>query len=145
MNLNALKKAFEAYGAAKRQHIEAVAALKAALNGTSRDEGRAALLPLFAARYSVPLVISESPRNAGATVLDSTHANYEACKFALRDCLNDVYPRETSEKNAPQRRLRISEAEQKLSDKIIAQVIDLGLTREHFDALIARVKAGVSW
>lgn len=139
MNATKLQALVSSYVGARRALGEAVEAIRNQLGNASREQAKTALMPCIAKHYGVDITISESPRNAGARVLTD-----EAARKALNRLLSDLYPTK-GEKNEPQRRLRISEAEQKLSDKIIAQVIDLGLTREHFDALIARVKAGVSW
>lgn len=81
---------FNAYGAAKRATAEAIANLRKALP-ESREDGRVLLLPVVAKCYNVPLVTSTAKANAGALVLDSTHEKYDAARFALRTCLQDVY------------------------------------------------------
>lgn len=51
---------------------------------------RALLLPHVAAFYGVDVVVSESPRNAGALTLARDAAKYEAAKTALRRLVADV-------------------------------------------------------
>lgn len=51
---------------------------------------RALLLPHVAAFYGVSVVVSESPRNAGALTLDRSSERYEAAKTALRRLVKDV-------------------------------------------------------
>lgn len=61
---------------------------KAAQSGA--DTVRALLLPHVAEYYSVPVVVSESPRNKGQAALDREAPSYEAAKKALQRLTADV-------------------------------------------------------
>ena len=72
-------------------YAEGIETLRAQYLGKSSDQIRSAILPEVAShkKYRVPLVEGKG-KAQGTMVLDSTHANYEACKKALQRLTRDI-------------------------------------------------------
>jgi hypothetical protein len=70
---------------------DGIETLRATFKGKSPDAIRAALLPDVASfpKYAVPLVAGAG-KAEGKLVLDSEHANYEACRKALGRLVKDI-------------------------------------------------------
>jgi hypothetical protein len=66
-----------------------------------RDALRALLLPCVASwpKYAVPLVVSEARSNKGATVMDSTHAKYDAATKFLNRLLKTLMGEQSGQKD----------------------------------------------
>jgi hypothetical protein len=109
--------------------------LKKLLGRKSRVSVRATLLPEFASVYSVKLVAG-SGKKQGEKVLDSEASAYEACRKALGRTITFICGAESS--NAV-------EVSPKLVKKLSSEIIDAGLTKPQFDALIAQLRASVSF
>ena len=77
--------------ASKAGYDEAIVGLKKDFGRKSKDTIWAALLPIVAAKYDVPVVTgSEKSKSAGKPVLDSDSGKYEACRKMLQVLVRDV-------------------------------------------------------
>lgn len=110
-------------------------ALKKLLGRKSRESVRAVLLPEFASVYKVKLV-DGSGKKQGEKVLDSEASGYEACRKALGRTLTFVCGAEQSNS---------VEVSAKLVKKLSNEIIDAGLTKAQFNALLAQLRDAVSF
>jgi len=75
----------------KTTYAAAIAALRKDFGRKNKDTVRAALLPIVAAKYDVPVVAgAEKSKSAGKPVLDSGAGKYEACRKMLHDLVRDI-------------------------------------------------------
>ena len=111
-------------------------ALKKQLGRKSRESVRAILLPEFASVYKVALVTGEGS-GSGKQVLDSSASAYEACRKALGRTVTFICGASSS--NA------VEAVSPKLVKKLSNEIIEAGLTKKQFDALIAQLRASVSF
>ena len=109
--------------------------LKKLLGRKSRANVRATLLPEFASVYTVKLVDGKGKKQ-GEKVLDSESSAYEACRKALGRTITYICGAEES---------HAVEVSPKLVKKLSNEIIDAGLTKPQFDALIAQLRASVSF
>ena len=110
-------------------------ALKKQLGRKSRESVRAILLPEFSSVYDVELVTGEGS-GSGKQVLDSSASAYEACRKALSRTVTFICG--ARESNAV-------EVSPKLVKKISNEIIEAGLTKKQFDALLTQLRASVSF
>lgn len=110
-------------------------ALKKLLGRKTRESVRATLLPEFASVYKVKLVTGEGS-GSGKQVLDSEASAYEACRKALGRTVKFICG--ATESNSV-------EVPAKLVKKISDEIIDAGLTREQFNALLTQLRDAVSF
>ena len=110
-------------------------ALKKQHGRKSHESVRALLLPVFASVWSIELVTGEGS-GSGKQVLDSSASGYEACRKALSRTVTFICG--ARESNAV-------EVSPKLVKKISNEIIEAGLTKKQFDALLTQLRASVSF
>ena len=110
-------------------------ALKKQHGRKSHESVRALLLPVFASVWSIELVTGEGS-GSGKQVLDSSASGYEACRKALGRTVTFICG--ARESNAV-------EVPPKLVKKISNEIIEAGLTKKQFDALLTQLRASVSF
>ena len=110
-------------------------ALKKQLGRKSHDSVRATLLPVFASVWTIKLVKGEGS-GSGKMVLDASAEGYEACRKALGRTVTFICG--ARESNAV-------EVSSKLVKKISGEIIEAGLTKKQFDALLSQLRASVSF
>jgi len=110
-------------------------ALKKQHGRKSHESVRALLLPVFASVWSIELVTGEGS-GSGKQVLDSSASGYEACRKALSRTVTFICG--ARESNAV-------EVPPKLVKKLTNEIIDAGLTKKQFDALLTQLRASVSF
>ena len=110
-------------------------ALKKQLGRKSHDSVRATLLPVFASVWTIKLVNGEGS-GSGKMVFDSSAEGYEACRKALARTVTFICG--ARESNAV-------EVSSKLVKKISGEIIEAGLTKKQFDALLSQLRASVSF
>jgi hypothetical protein len=110
-------------------------ALKKQHGRKSHESVRALLLPVFADVWSIPLVKGEGS-GSGKMVFDSSASGYEACRKALSRTVTFICG--ARESNAV-------EVSPKLVKKISNEIIEAGLTKKQFDALLTQLRASVSF
>ena len=111
-------------------------ALKKQLGRKSRESVRAILLPEFASVYDVELVTGEGS-GSGKQVLDSSASAYEACRKALSRTVTFICGVQSSD--------AVEAVSPKLVKKISNEIIEAGLTKKQFDALLTQLRASVSF
>ena len=110
-------------------------ALKKQHGRKSHESVRALLLPVFANVWSIELVTGEGS-GSGKQVLDSSASGYEACRKSLGRTVTFICG--ARESNAV-------EVSPKLVKKIANEIIDAGLTKKQFDALLTQLREAVSF
>ena len=110
-------------------------ALKKQYGRKSRESVRALLLPVFANVWTIKLVKGEGS-GTGKMVLNSDADGYEACRKALSRTVTFICGAHAS--NAV-------EVPPKLVKKLTNEIIDAGLTQKQFNALLAQLRASVSF
>ena len=121
-------------------YAEAIEGLRKALKGKGRDKVRATLLPYVAAFYGVPVIDGEG-KAQGTMVLDKTHEKYEGARKALSR-LTDSISGEVPQSNSRTEKVVVPK---RVLDNVLSVVFDAGLTKKEFDALIAEMRASVSF
>ena len=106
--------------------------------GMSRDAVRKAILPVVASFYGVAVKAGEG-KAEGTKVLDKDAPKYETARKALQRLLSDIVPSESSSKK------EVINAPKALLKKLTAEIIEAGVTKAEFDALIAELRASVSF
>ena len=116
-------------------YADAITALKAECAGKSREEVRAAMLPAVAAhpKYKVKVV-------DGKLCPDS--AKYETARKALQRLVADVCGDVEQAKQEP---VAIPAKVTKQVKTLVAEVIASGMTKAQFDAMVAELRASVSF
>jgi hypothetical protein len=109
--------------------------LKKKLGRKSRESVRATLLPEFASVYKVALV-DGAGKKQGEKVLDSEAGAYEACRKALGRTITFICGATQSDS---------VEVSAKLVKKISNEIIEAGLTKAQFNALLAQLREAVSF
>ena len=110
-------------------------ALKKQYGRKSKESVKALLLPVFASVWDIKLVKGEGS-GTGRMVLNSDADGYEACRKALGRTVTFICG--ARESNAV-------EVPPKLVKKISNEIIDAGLTKKQFDALLIQLRASVSF
>ena len=111
-------------------------ALKKQHGRKSHESVRALLLPVFADVWSITLVKGEGS-GSGKMVLDSSASGYEACRKALGRTVTFICG--ARESNA------VEAVSPKLVKKLTSEIIEAGLTKKQFDALLTQLRASVSF
>jgi hypothetical protein len=106
--------------------------------GMTRDAVRIAILPVVASFYAVAVKAGEG-KAEGTKVMDKDATKYETARKALQRLLSDVCPSESSGKK------EAVTAPKALLKKMTAEIIEAGVTKAEFDALIAELRASVSF
>ena len=106
--------------------------------GMTRDAVRIAILPVVASFYAVPVKAGEG-KAEGTKVLDKDATKYETARKALQRLLSDICPSESSGKK------EAVVAPKALVKKLTSEIIEAGVTKAEFDALIAELRASVSF
>ena len=106
--------------------------------GMTRDAVRIAILPVVASFYAVPVKAGEG-KAEGTKVLDKDAAKYETARKALQRLLSDICPSQSSGKK------EAVVAPKALVKKLTSEIIEAGVTKAEFDALIAELRASVSF
>ena len=120
---------------AAHTYAEAIEQLKKDCAGKSREDVRAAMLPAVAAhpKYKVKVVDGK---------LSPESANYETARKALLRLLNDVCGAAEHAKTEP---VAIPAKVTKQVKALIAEVIESGMTKAQFDAMVAEIRGSVSF
>lgn len=120
---------------AAHTYAEAIEQLKKDCAGKSRDDVRAAMLPAVAAhpKYNVKVI-------DGKLCPDS--AKYETARKALQRLVSDVCGVEGNSKHEP---VAVPAAVTKQVKVLVKHVIDSGMTKAQFDAMVADLRASVSF
>jgi hypothetical protein len=106
--------------------------------GMTRDAVRTAILPVVASFYAVPVKAGEG-KAEGTKVMDKDATKYETARKALQRLLSDICPSESSAKK------EVVAAPKALLKKVTSEIIEAGITKAEFDALIAELRASVSF
>ena len=120
---------------AAHSYGEAIEQLKKDCAGKSRDEVRAAMLPAVAAhpKYNVKVVDGK---------LSTESPKYETARKALQRLVADVCGIESSAKHEP---VAVPAKVTKQVKVLVAEVIASGMTKAQFDAMVAELRASVSF
>jgi hypothetical protein len=120
---------------AAHTYAEAIEQLKKDCAGKSRDDVRAAMLPAVAAhpKYKVKVVDGK---------LSPDSAKYETARKALQRLLSDVCGDAEHAKHEP---VAIPAKVTKQVKSLVAEVIASGMTKAQFDAMVAEIRASVSF
>ena len=106
--------------------------------GKSRDDIRTTLLPIVGEAYKVALIDGKG-KATGTKVFDSTAEDYESARKFLQRILTAIAPTEpkaTAQRIDVPRELRVG---------IIKQIIEAGLTKAQFNALLSQVRDAIDF
>jgi hypothetical protein len=120
-------------------YAEAIAEATKAGKGMARDEVRTAILPTVAAFYGVKVKAGEG-KAEGTQVMDSEAAKYEAARKALSRLLGDICGEVQS---SPRREPVV--APRKVFKSVLSEIINSGMTKAEFNALLAELRDSVSF
>lgn len=120
-------------------YAEAVALATKAAEGMPRDEVRTAIMPTIGAFYGVALV-EGAGKAEGTQVFDKEAKAYEAARKALQRLLRDIMGVEAS---SPSREPVV--APRKVFKAVMSEIINSGMTKAEFNALIAELRDSVSF
>ena len=120
---------------AAHSYGEAIEQLKKDCAGMSREDARAAMLPAVAAfpKYNVKVVDGK---------LSPDSAKYETARKALQRLVADVCGVEGNSKHEP---VAVPAAVTKQVKVLVKHVIESGMTKAQFDAMVAELRASVSF
>ena len=124
--------------ASAQAYAAAIESARKDAKGMTRDAVRIAILPTVAAFYGVAVKAGEG-KAEGTKVLDKDAPKYETARKALQRLLSDIVPSDSSAKK------EVVTAPKALVKKISSEIIDAGITKAEFDALIAQLRASVSF
>lgn len=127
------------YCKSKATKAEALVLLTKDLKRKSRETVRVTLMPLVGKFWSVKLVDGES-KAKGSKVLDSSAENYENAKRDLYDLVVGICGKASS--SGSKEPVAVP---RKLLSNMTAEIIDAGLTRDEFNALLAQLRDAVSF
>jgi hypothetical protein len=119
-----------------------ISTLRTECAGMSYDQVRQTIIATIGAYYNVKVVASAKPRFVGEMTLDREAKQFEAAKAALRNITNDILGATAPSK---QPKARLSSEAKTVADATIKAVIAAGLSKEEFNAVLAAIKAGVSF
>lgn len=108
------------------------------LKRKSRDTVRTTLMPFVGAFWNVKLVDGEG-KAKGTKVFDKTAPKYENAKRDLYDLVKGICGVQSSGKKEP------VTLPKKLVTNITAEIIDAGLTRDQFNALLSQLRNAVNF
>ena len=111
--------------------------------GMTHDQVRAVILPIVASnpKYDVPL-IDGMGKAKGTKVLDSTHAKYETARKAINRLLSDICGDKPASSSGAQEQIVLPRG---LVSNMVSKIIDAELNKDQFNALIAELRASVSF
>jgi hypothetical protein len=124
--------------ASAQSYAKAIEAARKDAKGMTRDAVRTAILPTVASFYGVAVKAGEG-KAEGTKVLDKDAPKYETARKALQRLLSDVCGTQSSSKK------EVVAAPKALAKRLAAEIIDAGVTKAEFDALIAELRASVSF
>ena len=127
------------YCKSKVSKAQAVVELTKALKRKSRETVRTTLMPLVGKFWSVKLIDGEG-KAKGSKVLDSSAENYENAKRDLYDLVVGVCGKASSSGSK-----EAVAVPRKLLSNIASEIIDAGLTRDEFNALLSQLRDAVSF
>jgi hypothetical protein len=132
---NALKSA--------QAYADAIDLARKDAKGMTHDQVRAVILPIVASnpKYSVP-VIDGKGKSKGTKVLDSTHAKYETARKAVNRLLGDICGDEPVTSSGAQEQIILPKG---LLNNMVSKIIEAELDKDQFNALIAELRASVSF
>jgi hypothetical protein len=122
-------------------YADAIKDLKKDCAGKSRDDVRAAMIGPVAEFYDVPLV-DGAKASKGKKVFDSAAPKYLNAKQALYRLLVDVCGDVEQAKQEP---VAVPAKVTKQVKVLVAEVIASGMTKAQFDAMVAELRASVSF
>jgi len=126
---------------AAHSYGDAITSLKTDCAGMSRDAAKVAMLPTVAEFYKVKIVDGQKAAK-GTKVLNKDCEGYEAARKALQRLLDDVIGVESSAKHEP---VALPAKVTKQVKVLVAEVIASGMTKAQFDAMVAELRASVSF
>ena len=118
---------------------EALVELTKDLKRKSREVVRTTLMPFVGSYWSVKLVNGEG-KAKGSKVFDSSAENYENAKRDLYDLVVGICGKANSSGNKEP-----VAVPKKLATNITNEIIDAGLTRDEFNALLTHIRNSVSF
>ena len=127
------------YCKSKVSKAQAIADLTKALKRKSRETVRATLMPLVGKFWTVKLINGES-KAKGSKVFDSSAENYENAKRDLYDLVVGICGKASSSGSKEP-----VVVPKKLLSNITTEIIDAGLTRDEFNALLSQLRDAVSF
>lgn len=124
--------------ASAQSYANAIALARKDAKGMTREAVRTAILPTVASFYAVAVKAGEG-KAEGTKVMDKDATKYETARKALQRLLSDICPSESAGKK------EVVTAPKALVKRMTTEIIDAGLTKAEFDALIAELRASVSF
>jgi hypothetical protein len=118
---------------------QAIVDLTKELKRKPRETVRATLMPFVGKFWSVKLVDGEG-KAKGSKVFDSSSENYENAKRDLYDLVVGICGKASS--SGSKEPVAVPK---KLVANIASEIIDAGLTRDEFNALLAQLRDAVSF
>jgi hypothetical protein len=118
---------------------QAIVDLTKELKRKSRETVRATLMPLVGKFWTVKLINGES-KAKGSKVFDSSAENYENAKRDLYDLVTAICGKAGS--SGSKEPVAVP---RKLLSNITTEIIDAGLTRDEFNALLSQLRDSVSF
>jgi hypothetical protein len=118
---------------------QAIDALTKELKRKPREAVRTTLMPLVGKFWTVKLIDGEG-KAKGSKVLDSSAENYENAKRDLYDLVVGICGKASSSGNKEP-----VVVPKKLLSNITNEIIDAGLTRDEFNALLSKLRDAVSF
>ena len=139
MSINKLQSSVTTALQHAKGYADAIADATKAAKGMPRDAVRTAIMPTVAAFYGVKLKDGEG-KAEGTKVLDSEAAKYEAARKALSRLLGDICGTEASSASREP-----VVAPRKVFKSVLSEIINSGMTKAEFNALIAELRDSVSF
>jgi len=127
------------YCKSKATKAQAIVELTKDLKRKSRETVRATLMPLVGKFWTVKLVDGDG-KAKGSKVFDSSAENYENAKRDLYDLVVGICGKANSSGNKEP-----VAVPKKLATNITNEIIDAGLTRDEFNALLTHIRNSVSF
>ena len=127
------------YCKSKVSKAQAIVDLTKALKRKSRETVRTTLMPLVGKFWTVKLVDGAS-KAKGSKVFDSSAENYENAKRDLYDLVVGICGKASSSGSK-----EAVAVPRKLLSNMTAEIIDAGLTRDEFNALLSQLRDAVSF
>ena len=127
------------YCKSKVSKAQAIVDLTKELKRKSRETVRATLMPLVGKFWTVKLIDGAS-KAKGSKVFDSSAENYENAKRDLYDLVVGICGKASSSGSK-----EAVAVPRKLLSNMTAEIIDAGLTRDEFNALLAQLRDAVSF
>ena len=118
---------------------QAIVDLTKELKRKSRETVRTTLMPLVGKFWTVKLIDGEG-KAKGSKVLDSSAENYENAKRDLYDLVVGICGKASSSGSK-----EAVAVPRKLLSTMTAEIIDAGLTRDEFNALLSQLRDAVSF